>query len=173
MYNIVRHNNASYYLSRLVQRGVTLIELVIVFGVVSILVTILEMSVQSSLQRSRDQQRISDIHQLRTELALYYQDNGKYPHGASCIYPNILGSISSLVPNYTTELPQDPMTPTSCTTGNGCYYYLSGPPIANPQSYMIYYNLENISNTIDSTSCIDPYPPNNCIQYCHAVKNPQ
>jgi prepilin-type N-terminal cleavage/methylation domain-containing protein len=61
--------------------GFTLLELVVVMGVLSILIalSITLIDPVKQISRARDSQKRSDLEQIKTALDLYYEDNKCYP----------------------------------------------------------------------------------------------
>jgi general secretion pathway protein G len=97
-------------------RGFTLVELLVVIGIISILATILLLQLGTARAKSRDAKRIADVNQVRSALEAYFDDNGTYP---------IFADFATLAPKYLSVVPKDPLT-SSCTTaynGAGCYGY--------------------------------------------------
>lgn len=60
-------------------KGFTLVELLVVMGILGILVTLVGGSFRSSQIRGRDAQRKSDLRQVANALELFYNDFGHYP----------------------------------------------------------------------------------------------
>ncbi len=138
-------------------KGFTMVELLVVMAILGILSTIGLTSFRTSLMKSRDAKRKSDLEQIQRALEMYNNDYGKYPTSASgkitttalltwgfSEFSDAKGTI------YMKELPGDP-------TGNPeyCYVYSAGPPVA----YKIYAKLENTEDpraTLDIT-CNDVF----------------
>lgn len=81
--------------------GFTVLELLIVVGIVSILLSIATASYTAAQKRARDGQRKSHLKDLQNAFEQYYADN-------SNTYPS---AASSLVPTYVPAgLPTDPKT---------------------------------------------------------------
>ncbi len=60
-------------------KGFTLIELLVVISIIGLLSTVVLAALNSARAKGRDALRLSDMHQLDTALALYYDKNGSYP----------------------------------------------------------------------------------------------
>ena len=59
--------------------GFTLIEVVVVIGIIGILTVIIFPSINNVRAKNRDAERISDIATVQLGLSLYYTENGHYP----------------------------------------------------------------------------------------------
>ena len=70
------------------RRGFTLIEILTVMFIFGILVSITGYVYSSSLSRSRDTQRLSDLNNIKTTLEQYYLENRVYPYNSSYISGN-------------------------------------------------------------------------------------
>lgn len=80
------------------RRGFTLIELIIVIGILSILASIVLASLNVVRIKSRDSRRTTDIRNLQIAL-------GAYANANSSSYPT---TLNGLVPTYIATLPTDP-----------------------------------------------------------------
>jgi prepilin-type N-terminal cleavage/methylation domain-containing protein len=157
------------------KRGFTLIELLTVIAIIGILAGIIMTSLGAARAKSRDSQRISDLHNIQLALSEYYNDNNKYPStvsgGTRLFYGNctidqswgtgglpnsgngawIPGNSSQnlppLAPNYLATLPNDPMSST-----DHCYLYSS-----DGVNYMLM-AYQTVETYTYGTSGNNPYP---------------
>lgn len=122
------------------QAGFTLVEILVVMVLIGILATISMGSFQSSQRKGRDAQRKSDLKQIGIALETYYNDQDQYPtsSGANKINGCSLGSecdwgdqfVDDNATTYMVIIPSDPRANT--------YYYDS-----DGTFYQIYARLEN------------------------------
>ena len=125
------------------QKGFTLLELLVVIGIIGLLASILVLNLTSARRRARDTKRVADIRNLQTATEDYYGKNGRYP-----------ATIADLVTNGNIPVwPLDPLAPpgTSCV-GNSdfCYWYATFTPggALGPQSYHYGASLEDNNATL-------------------------
>ena len=83
------------------KKGFTLLELLIVIGIISLLLTVSANLYSYSQKKSRDAKRKTDLENIRVSLESYRSNN------ASGNYPN---NLNLLVPTYITKLPTDPLS---------------------------------------------------------------
>lgn len=106
------------------KKGFTLIELLVVIAIIGILSAIGLVSLNGARERARDAKRKSDLSQLSTALALYYDDQTTpaYPTQttASLVGEGVL-SGSTFVGKYTNALPTTPSNPAT----NNDYWYIT------------------------------------------------
>ena len=125
------------------KKGFSLIELLVVIAIIGILSGIISVNLSSARQGARDAERIADIKNIQLSLALYYNDNLRYPcdiytnpGGAGC--PNFLDV-------YMSGVPRDPST-------NALYKYAainpSGVSCTGATQYHIGAVLEVSGNTV-------------------------
>ncbi|OGC84749.1 hypothetical protein A3F55_02750 [Candidatus Adlerbacteria bacterium RIFCSPHIGHO2_12_FULL_53_18] len=116
-------------------RGFTLVELMVVVGIIGILSTIVVAGLGSSRKESRDAKRYSDLINVDIGLKLYYNDNGSYPstggswwtvctNGADPTPRDTSGAngyVPNLAPAYIAVLPTDP---SGCVSGGSFKGYI-------------------------------------------------
>jgi general secretion pathway protein G len=98
---------SSASLSRLLEkaRGFTLVELLVVFTIVALLLTIAVPRYFGSLDKSKEAVLKENLYQLRGAIDKFYGDKGKYPD-----------TLDALVSEkYLRSLPLDPMTDSATT----------------------------------------------------------
>ena len=79
-------------------KGFTLVEIVVVIGIMALLTSIVYSSFDGAKAQSRDQQRITDISTIQLALEIYFNKNGTYPQ-----------SLNDLVnEKYIAQLPTPP-----------------------------------------------------------------
>lgn len=140
-------NNAVRIMNR--EHGFTLIELVVVIGILSVLsiMALATINPFAQFQKSDDARRKADLSQVQKALEQYYQDHQQYPlnsgnyeiedfQGTEVAWGSTTGGWQP----YMNILPKDPMSP------QRTYAYFS-----NGQSYWLYASLER--GTLDSASC--------------------
>lgn len=102
-------------------RGFTMIELLVVIGIMSILVTAGFSSYTNSQRRGRDARRKTDLETVRQALELYKSDNASYPNISAGTAANLSGATGPLTTptQYInpTSFPSDPQN------ASGRYYY--------------------------------------------------
>lgn len=108
-------------------RGFSLIELMVVIGIIGVLSTIVMVSLSSAREKGRDARRIADIRNIQLALSLYYQDHYFYPKNIYASSNAYVGSDSrnGLLGTYFPVVPTDPNSSVACSAGTeaSCYKY--------------------------------------------------
>ncbi len=147
------------------KKGFTLIELLVVIAIIGILSSVVLANLNTARSKARDARRISDIRQIQTGLALYYDKHGQYPASGACgattPNPGWSNSVQCLSDgrwlrdsstNMTGFLPTDPIDPINQNNWTrGAYYYYSLNYGGEQQWYMIVYALENRNPLIENS----------------------
>ncbi len=108
------------------QRGFTLLELLVVIGIIGILVGIGTISYQSAQEKSRDSRRRGDLKAISNALEQYYAENtGSYPQDIAC---------TGYVDYLSGPEPTDPVT--------GDTYLDDGDCVVDGSSYCVCVELE-------------------------------
>lgn len=108
----------------------TLVELMLVIGLLGILAAVTANLLNSRGIRSkaRDSQRVADLKRVQTALELYFSDKRSYPRNIN--WTPLATVASSELAGYMDQVPVDPLTGTSIATtcfsvGDYGYYYKS------------------------------------------------
>ena len=83
--------------NKMLKRGFSLVELLIVVAIIGILVATITVSFSDSRATARDAQRQSDLREIQIAIENYKRSNGQYP-----------SSLQSLAPQFILEVPNDP-----------------------------------------------------------------
>jgi general secretion pathway protein G len=145
-------------------KGFTLVELLIVAGIIGILSTLLMSNFIGVRQRARDAQRKSDLKQIQSAIEIYRSDLNSYPSAPlpSCGSPLTGGNPAN---TYMQKIPCDPNGSSYYNSGN--YYYTSG-----TSTYSLGACLENSADP-QGTSTPPPGGGSGCsTNWYYVVTNP-
>ncbi len=113
------------------KRGFTLIELLVVIAIIGMLSSIVLASMNSARVKARDAKRLSDMHNIRQALELYYSDNNAYPTsdldgcGGWDIGNKDYQLLNGKLDGYIPKVPNDVKATGNCT-GYRYYRYSAG-----------------------------------------------
>jgi type IV pilus assembly protein PilA len=117
------------------QDGFTLLEILLVVGIIAILAGIVIVAINPARQlaQARNTERISGIKQINNALQQYYIEHGSYPASLTTTLTEICNTgastsvssgyctgkinLSELVPTYITAIPKDPQATTTNSAG--------------------------------------------------------
>src|SRR5258706_11474557 len=121
----------SLFLKLKLREGFTLLELIVITGIIGILAAglLAILNPFSQIQKAQDGRRKSDLSQVQKALEAYYQDHQAYPSNTASFQINGATWGSSWAP-YMTVVPKDP-------SSSKKYVYSS-----NGQSYFLYASLD-------------------------------
>jgi prepilin-type N-terminal cleavage/methylation domain-containing protein len=119
------------------KKGFTLVELLIVIGIIAILSGIVMANFGTAKLKARDARRVSDITQLQIGLESYFQEPGN-----NHVYPAAISTLAGA---------QVPVVPTDPKTGASYSYFLN----TDNKSYCLGATFENPTDPAitQNTSC--------------------
>ncbi len=121
------------------KKGFTLIEILIVVGIIGILASIILVGLGSFRARGRDARRITDLREVQNGLELYYTKYQKYPAvGGGDTWQSLKSALTNAGIGIT-SVPNDPLYPDS----NHPYSYAVTQDL---QNYVLKTILEDSSN---------------------------
>jgi prepilin-type N-terminal cleavage/methylation domain-containing protein len=153
------------------KNGFTVIEVLVVIGIIAILTVIIFPSITNIRAKNKDAERVADISAIQLGLSLYYNQNSGYPGVAS---------LSGLAPKY---FPADSLVPPTDDAehayvyvplkkagSNKCTYYHLGVLLELPSGQI---DTANTFSTLKSAETNQPDPSaSNYYQYCADYSGP-
>jgi prepilin-type N-terminal cleavage/methylation domain-containing protein len=121
--------------------GFTLVELLVVVAIIGLLASMLVLSIQRFKAKARDAQRLTDINNISTALALYHTDFNTYPVFNGEITGSDALSLALEAAGLISRMPLDPKNidaAADCAPIGGYHYYYQS---AGPD-YILEYCLE-------------------------------
>lgn len=82
------------------KKGFTLVELLVVVGIIVVLLAILLPVISSAREKARQTSCISNLHNIATAAKIFYQDNKSYPDQPVLVDNVWQGGVSDLYPDY-------------------------------------------------------------------------
>ena len=92
-------HRSSFIVHRSLQRGFSLIELIVVVTIVGILASIALVNVRTAQRKAREAALRDNLFNMRKAIDNFYADKQRYP-----------ADLNELVPNYIRRIPKDPIT---------------------------------------------------------------
>lgn len=81
--------------------GFTLIELLVVIAIIGVLAAVIIVSASSARSKGLDAARMSDIHEMKTAMEIYYTDHHTYPQDSTANAGHPIATLSTfLSPTY-------------------------------------------------------------------------
>lgn len=103
------------------QKGFTLIELLVVIAVIGILAAVIMASLNNARIKGRDGNRISQMREIKTALALYYDTYQTYPGSNNSWYD--IENCNNGYANFSTVMPSSFMRTLSADPASKCHWY--------------------------------------------------
>lgn len=113
-------------------RGFTLVEMLVVVGIMALLLSIVTVAIFSARQRARDARRLADLNQVRISLEQYFKDKKRYPNSDPQGYCGLAAQLSG----YLAQLPRDPQDAGASCSASSRYEYYTELPL-QPKQWLL------------------------------------
>jgi len=133
------------------QKGFTLVELLVVIGIIAVLSAVVLTSLSSSRAKARDGRRVSDIQQIQLALEQYFDKCGQYPSVISSLSTSNGCTGSTNLGTFISVIPTAPSP--------GTYIYDNNGSSNGYTDYILHATLESHDNSINDgiTNASDPF----------------
>ena len=133
-----------------IQKGFTLIEILIVITIIGLLTSIVLVGLGSFRSRGRDARRIADLRETQNALELYYTKNQTYPQTSDW---NTLEQMITDSQIGISNIPKDPLASKTYFYGSDGQNYVMGAELEDATN-------SNLRDDVDGTeyevNCNDP-----------------
>lgn len=140
------------------QKGFTLIELMVVVGIIIILLSIIFASVSQARQNTREKKRVADLANIELALTLYKEDytnrvDGRtYPSYPNGVEVGVGGAIDTVIREYNGNVYRDPNS--DGVSGGNEYWYDSDFICSSPNQVVLFVrSMEQSKNANFNTLC--------------------
>jgi prepilin-type N-terminal cleavage/methylation domain-containing protein len=134
--------------------GFTIVEVLVVIGIIAILTVIIFPAISNIRAKNRDAEKVSDIAAIQLALSLYYNQNAGYPNTLDDLTPKFITADSLATPEGVGYL----YVPLKLAADvNKCTYYHLGVELELPSAQI---------DTADNFSSKDTGNISNGYQYC-------
>lgn len=118
------------------KRAFTLVELMVVVGIIAVIASIILASISTARQNTREKKRLADLGTIEFALTLYREKERSYPSFDSGAEIGVGGAIDAVIELYGGNVPHDPNT--TGTGGSYAYWYDSDFECYAPGQAVIY-----------------------------------
>ena len=146
--------NKTKNFTRGLPKGFTLLELLVVIGIIGLLASIIVVNLTGARKKARDIKRVADIRTIQPALESYYGKNGYYPTALSAM----VGATAELPKRPTDPIAEGACADAAADNTDDCYYYEYNTPTdaLGPQLYHVGASLEEKDSSLlkQDTDCL-------------------
>ncbi|MDX9893208.1 MAG: type II secretion system protein [Patescibacteria group bacterium] len=137
------------------KQGITLIELMVAFLIITMIATVGIISIKNTRAKSRDAKRAYDIQQYAKALRLYAQDHGNnFP--AANGYLGRGSELDEMLRPYFRDLPKDPLDTGGDSMLDYYYYYVASNVCLGVNYPTVHaQNMETDKSELNDNTCTD------------------
>ena len=85
------------------KKGFTIVELIVVMGIIGLLAAAAVVSYSSQQASARDTRRFEDVRKISDSLEFYYEDNGKYASAKTHAKDTSIGTSNTVATDWATN----------------------------------------------------------------------